>query len=229
MLLSSHLMDVLGLQHGDSAIIENIEQIKPYTPIQNIHITLSNCPNAVALPLIQLSKLEKEYCLSDLIHLYYNSQFLSPQTQIILPVVDAYLQGHIDSVEPLVGGVLTASSSIVFHISEKSQSQPYYHVSAETTRYLKAIQSSIHQLPINSNAIQVRGMIVYGGVGSGKTSLLKYISNAINKTDEMQCQPKSALFVSSSSFPYSDPFCILDTTPSLRVLCIDDVDEMSEG
>ena len=222
-------MDVLGLQHGDSTLIENIEQSKPYTSIQTIHITLSNCPNAVGLPLIQLSKLEREYCLSDLVHLYYNSQFLSPQSQIILPVVDAYLQGHIDSMEPQTGGILTASSTIVFHISERSQSPSYYHVSPETTRYLKAIQSSIHQLPISSNAIQVRGMIVYGGVGSGKTSLLKYLSNEINKTDEMLFQPKSALFISSSSFPYSDPFCILDTTPSLRVLCIDDVDEMSEG
>ena len=229
MLVSSVLMDVLGLMHGDTAMINNIFQEKPYNPIDHIHITLSNCPNSISLPLLQLSKLEKEYCLSDLLQMYFRSTFLTPSTHLILPVVDSYLQGYIDSIEPSTGGILSPSSNIIFHISSDQASQSFYHAPKGIARYLKAIQSSIGQIPLGCNAIQVKGIAILGGVGSGKTSLLKYISNEINKIDEIHAQPKSALFVSSSSFPYSDPFSVIDSTPSLRVLCIDDVDDMSEG
>lgn len=229
MLVSSVLMDVLGLRHGDTATIDNIFQEKPYNPIECIHITLANCPNSISLPLLQLSKLEKEYCLSDLLQMYFRSTFLTPSTYLILPVVDSYLQGHIDSIEPSTGGILSPSSNIIFHTSSDKTNQSFYHAPKGAVRYLKAIQSSIGQIPLECNAIQVKGIAILGGVGSGKTSLLKYFTNEINKMDENRAQPKSALFVSSSSFPYSDPFSVIDSTPSLRVLCIDDVDDLSEG
>ena len=210
------------MMHGDALEINNVIQEKPYKPIDSMEVVLSHSG-------LSSSQLESAYSIEQLTHLHYNYVYLSKDSRLLLPLISICVFGDVKSIEPVEGGVLTPSSTIRFTMKSVTPLPTVFHLPSSASRYLHALQYSTNQSDIGNEAVRVHGLMVFtlfisyiqviGGPGSGKSSLLKYFCNQLH----------SSLYLSSDSFPYSDPFSVIECLSSLQLLCIDDIDELSEG
>ncbi len=210
------------MMHGDALEINNVIQEKPYKPIDSMEVVLSHSG-------LSSSQLESAYSIEQLTHLHYNDVYLSKDSRLLLPLISICVFGDVKSIEPVEGGVLTPSSTIRFTMKSVTPLPTVFHLPSSASRYLHALQYSTNQSDIGNEAVRVHGLMVFtlfisyiqviGGPGSGKSSLLKYFCNQLH----------SSLYLSSDSFPYSDPFSVIECLSSLQLLCIDDIDELSEG
>lgn len=204
--------------------MESVAEIKKQVPLTSITLEVSNLPNEPPLQLTQLSQIETTYSLSQLFHLHFDSSFQCSGSSLLLPVVGTWLRGVVVSSDPSEG-VVTAETTVSFVGKPPVSAETFFQPTPLATRYLNALQFSLNHDASDTPFIHIRGLLVVGGAGSGKSSVLRFFCDKLN----ICFQENTCLVVSAADFAYSDPFHILETSPRLRVLCIDDMDDLSEG
>ena len=214
----------MNLRHGESVRVEPITENRKESSLASITLELSNLPNESPLQLAQLSQIEANYSLSQLFHLHFDSSFQNHGSSLLLPVVGTWLRGVVVSSEPSEGTV-TSETSVSFVAKPPVSAETFIQPTPLVTRTLNALQFSLSHEASDTPFVHIRGLLVVGGAGSGKSSVLHYFCDKLNAS----FQENTCLVVSAADFAYSDPFHILETSPHLRVLCIDDMDDLSEG
>lgn len=100
---------------------------------------------------------------------------------------------------------------------------------------MQAVHFSLGMAVGGNEAVLCNGLIVAGKEGSGKTTILQHLKASVEERAE--AIHKSALFMSTTSFAFSDPVAAIEENPfvlgsclidrNLGLFCIDDVDEAS--
>ena len=194
------------------------------SPLTSITLEVSNLPNEPLLQLTQLSQIESTYSLKQLFHLHFDSSYQSHGSSLLLSVVGTWLRGVVVSSEPSEG-MVTSETAVSFSAKPPVSAETFFQPTPLVTRYLNALRFSLDHNASDTPFVHIHGLLVVGGAGSGKSSVLRFFCDRLNAS----FQENTCLVVSAADFAYSDPFHILETSPRLRVLCIDDMDDLSEG
>lgn len=167
-------------------------------------------------------------------HLFHNGSILSEHSILLLPINGSYLQAravHLSAPD----AVITDATSIRFTTPLSQETSHRLLFSAQAQQLTRAVHFSLGMAVGGNEAVFCKGLVVVGNAGSGKTTFLQHLKTTVE--EQAGRIHKSALFMSTTSFAFSDPVAAVEENAfvlrrglidrNLGLFCIDDVDEAS--
>ena len=183
--MSPILMKSLDLKLGDKI---HIEEIPPLPVLQSVTLSVSCFKD---LSDVQLH----ETVVTGILRMYHANKAITSTSRILLSCLFSVLQADVTDCSP-DQGILSEETKIILDLKNEERVPSHAAQLKQASNILLSIKYTLNMKSVSSKLLFTNGVIVCGGTGSGKTTILH------NTVDELnRLSPDSAVYVSSNNLP----------------------------